>query len=275
MSLTLHMHPLSSYCWKVLIALYENETPFEARVLDLGDPALAAAFKALWPTAKMPLLRDETVGRTVPETSIIIEYLQAAHPGPVRFIPDGPEAALRTRLMDRLFDLYVMTPMQAIVADRIRPPGVAKDPYGVAQARAQLAMAYDMLEAELAGRTWAAGEDFGLADCAAAPALFYADKVAPLGQAHPHVSAYLDRLLARPSFARVLQEAEPYGITYQMAADMGYQIEWDAACVSLAKMHKRGIRVLPGGDYGFAWTPHGTNAKDLEYFVKYVGMSPM
>jgi glutathione S-transferase len=210
MSLTLHMHPLSSYCWKVLIALYENDTPFEARVLDLSDPAVVAAFKALWPTTKMPLLCDAARDRTVPETSIIIEYLQATYPGPVRFIPDDPDAALRVRLMDRLLDLYVMTPMQAIVADRIRPAGVAKDPHGVAQARAQLAMAYDMLEAELAGRTWAAGEMFGLADCAAAPALFYANKVAPLTQAHPRTSAYLDRLLTRPSFARVLQEAEPY-----------------------------------------------------------------
>lgn len=210
MSLTLHMHPLSSYSWKVLIALYENDTPFEARVLDLSDPTVVAAFKALWPTTKMPLLCDAARDRTVPETSIIIEYLQAAYPGPVQFIPDEPDAALRTRLMDRLFDLYVMTPMQAIVGDRIRPAGVAKDPYGVAQARAQLAMAYDLLEMELAGRTWAVGEAFGLADCAAAPALFYANKVAPLGAAHPNVSAYLDRLLARPSFARVLQEAEPY-----------------------------------------------------------------
>lgn len=209
MSLTLHMHPLSSYCWKVLIALYENATPFEARLVDFSDPEGIAAFRALWPTTKMPLLCDAARDRTVPETSIIIEYLQAAYPGPVRFIPDDPEAALRTRLMDRLFDLYVMTPMQAIVGDRIRPVD-AKDPYGVAQARAQLAMAYGLLEGELAGRTWAAGEDFGLADCAAAPALFYANKVAPLTDSHPKVSAYLDRLLARPSFARVLQEAEPY-----------------------------------------------------------------
>jgi glutathione S-transferase len=210
MSLTLHMHPLSSYCWKALIALYENDTPFEARVLDLSDPAVIAAFKALWPTTKMPLLCDTAQDRTVPETSIIIEYLQTAYPGPVRFIPDDPDAALRTRLMDRLFDLYVMTPMQAIVADRIRPADVAKDPYGVAQARRQLAMAYDLLETELAGRTWAAGEDFSLADCAAAPALFYANKLAPLDEDHPSVSAYLDRLLTRPSFVRVLQEAEPY-----------------------------------------------------------------
>lgn len=209
MSLTLHMHPLASYCWKVLIALYENDTPFEAHLVDLGDPQVVAAFKALWPTARMPLLVDKARDRTVPETSIIIEYLQAAYPGPVRFIPDDPEAALRVRLLDRLFDNYVQESMQKIVGDRIRPAG-AKDPHGVAHARSQLAMAYDLLEGQLAGRTWAAGEAFSLADCAAAPALFYANKVAPLGAAHPVVSAYLDRLLARPSFARVLQEAEPY-----------------------------------------------------------------
>jgi glutathione S-transferase len=209
MPLTLHMHPLASYCWKVLIALYENDTPFEAHLVDLSDPAVVAAFKALWPTAKMPLLVDKARDRTVPETSIIIEYLQAAYPGPMRFIPDEPEAALRVRLLDRLFDNYVQESMQKIVGDRIRPAD-AKDPYGVAHARAQLAMAYDLLETQLAGRTWAAGEAFSLADCAAAPALFYANKVAPLGEAHPVVSAYLDRLLARPSFARVLQEAEPY-----------------------------------------------------------------
>lgn len=209
MSLTLHMHPLSSYCWKALIALYENDTPFENQLVNLGDPVVVTAFKGLWPTAKMPLLVDTAQGRTIPESSIIIEYLDEAYPGFVRFIPSDPEAALRTRLMDRLFDLYVMTPMQAVVADRIRPAD-AKDPFGVAQARAQLAMAYDLLEAELAGRTWAAGEAFGLADCAAAPALFYADKVAPLTAAHPIVRAYLDRLLTRTSFLRVLKEAEPY-----------------------------------------------------------------
>ncbi|HWW26926.1 MAG TPA: glutathione S-transferase family protein [Caulobacter sp.] len=184
MSLTLHMHPLASYCWKVLIALYENDTPFEAHLVDLSDPQVVVAFRALWPTAKMPLLVDEARDRIVPETSIIIEYLQTAYPGPVRFIPDDPEAALRVRLLDRLFDNYVQESMQKIVGDRIRPAD-AKDPHGVAHARSQLAMAYDLLEDQLAGRTWAAGEAFSLADCAAAPALFYANKVAPLGEAIP------------------------------------------------------------------------------------------
>ena len=209
MSLTLHMHPLASYCWKVLIALYENDTPFEVQIVDLGDPVSAAAFKALWPTGKMPVLRDTARDRTVPETSVIIEYLQTWYPGAVRFIPDDPQAALNVRLTDRLYDLYVQEPMQKIVGDRIRPEG-AKDPYGVVHARAQLAMAYDMVEAQLADRTWAAGEAFSLADCAAAPALFYADKVAPLAPTHPKTSAYLDRLLARSSFSRVIEEAQPY-----------------------------------------------------------------
>lgn len=208
MSLTLHMHPLASFCWKVLIALYENDTPFEAHLVDLSDPEAAAAFKALWPTAKMPLLVDTALNRIVPETSIIVEYLDSAYPGPVRFIPKDADAALRVRQLDRVFDLYVQEPMQKIVGDRIRPTG-AQDPHGVAQARGQLAMAYDLLETELAGRTWAAGKDFSLADCAAAPGLFYADKVAPL-IAHPTVRAYLERLMTRASFGRVLREAEPY-----------------------------------------------------------------
>jgi len=209
MSLTLHQHPLASFCWKVLIALYDNDTPFEARLVDLMDPAGAAAFKALWPLGKMPVLRDAARDRTIPETSIIIEYLQTWYPGPTRFIPDDPDQALRVRLADRFYDLHVQEPMQKIVGDRIRPAG-ANDPHGVAEARARLAVAYALIEAEMAERTWAAGEAFSLADCAAAPALFYADKVAPLGQDHPHASAYLDRLLARPSFGRVLQEAQPY-----------------------------------------------------------------
>jgi glutathione S-transferase len=146
----------------------------------------------------------------VPETSVILDYLDAHHPGPVRFTPADPDAAWRTRLWDRFFDLYVMTPMQKIVGDRIRPSDDQRDPFGVEQARGQLANSYGVLEAELAGRTWMSGADFGLADCAALPALYYANKVQPLGQAYPAVSAYLERLTARRSVARVLAEAEPY-----------------------------------------------------------------
>jgi glutathione S-transferase len=210
MTLQLHAHPLSSYCHKVLIALYENDTPFEFQMVDLGDPEGRARFAALWPMGKMPVLRDEVRGETVAESSIVIEYLDQHYPGAVRFLPADPELARRTRFWDRIFDNYVQGPMQRIVGDRIRPAGAGRDPFGVTQARAQLATSYGMIEREMAAQTWAAGEAFTLADCAAAPALFYADKVAPFGADLPHTQAYLQRLMARPSFARVLAEAEPY-----------------------------------------------------------------
>jgi glutathione S-transferase len=207
MSLILHMHPLASFCHKVLIALYENDTPFEARIVD-GETQ--AAFKALWPIGKMPVLQDLARDQVIPETTIIIEYLQTWYPGSVRLIPDEPDLALRVRAADRFHDLYVQQPMQKIVTDKLRPEG-CNDPHGVDQARQQLAIAYGLIDADLAdGRTWATGEAFSLADCAAAPALFYADKIAPLATAHPHAARYLDRLRARPSFSRVLREAEPW-----------------------------------------------------------------
>ena len=209
MALILHYHPLASFCWKALIALYENDTPFEPRFVDLGDPDSRAAFAALWPIAKMPVLEDAARGCVLPETSIIIEYLDHHHPGPVRMIPDDPERAREVRLLDRIYDNYVQAPMQRIIADRIRPKE-ARDPYGVEEARRLLRIACDMIERDMADRRWAAGQEFGLADCAAAPALFYADKVMPLATDFPNAAAYLDRLKARPSMARVLVEAEPY-----------------------------------------------------------------
>lgn len=209
MTLTLHYHPLASYCWKVLIALYENDTPFDRVIIDFGDAASVAAFKALWPQAKMPVLQDHARDRVVPESSIIIEYLAQSHPGPVALLPADPDRALRTRLADRFYDHYVHEPMQKIVGDRIRPAGKG-DAHGVEQARATLTVSYDIIERDMAGKRWAMGDDFTLADCAASPALFYANKVAPFGDAHPNVSAYLERLLARPTFARVVEEAQPY-----------------------------------------------------------------
>ncbi len=209
MSLTLHYHPLSSYCWKILIALYESGAPFEPVIVDLGDETSRAAHLALWPLGKMPVLRDDARGETVPETSVIIDYLDRYHPGRVRFTPADPDQAWRTRLWDRFFDLHVHNHMQKIVGDRIRPAG-QQDPFGVADARAQLKTALDYLEREAAARVWFSGDDFGLADCAAAPALYYADRVQPLGAGQGAVRAYLARLMARPSFARVLKEAEPY-----------------------------------------------------------------
>jgi glutathione S-transferase len=209
MALKLHLHPFASFCQKAIIAFYENGTPFEACFVDLGEEASRSAFKALWPIGKMPVLRDEARGETIPETSVIIEYLDLHYRGAVRLIPSDPDLAWRTRLMDRVFDNYVQLPMQAIVADRIRPDG-GSDEASVTAARAQLRVAYGVLEKELAGRTWAMGDAFTLADCAAAPALFYAGALEPFAQAYPTLQAYYQRLSARPSVARVFEEARPY-----------------------------------------------------------------
>lgn len=214
MSLTLHAHPLSSFCWKVLIGLYENDIAFENVMVNLGDPSGREAFLKLSPMGKMPALRDEARNETVLETSVILDYLDLRYPGRLRFVPQDPDLAWRTRFWDRFFDHYIHHPMQRIVADRIRPAEAGKDPYGVQESHAQLATACDHLEKQLAdGRSWMCG-DFGLADCAAMPALFYADKVqppeAPFGDRWPLCLAYLERLKSRPSVQRVLAEAEPF-----------------------------------------------------------------
>jgi glutathione S-transferase len=209
MSLTLHFHPLASFCWKALIALYENDTPFTANSVDLGNPAERAALLKLWPLGKFPVLRDEARNQTVPESSVIIEYLGRYHPGRTKFIPDDPELALQTRLRDRFYDLYVHLPMQKIMGDRLRA-GDKQDPHGVAEARAQLRTSYGMIEQQMSGGGWAMGGDFSLADCAALPALFYGSMVEPLGDNNKNVTAYFERLKARPSVARVIKEAGPY-----------------------------------------------------------------
>jgi glutathione S-transferase len=209
MTLELYYHPLASYCWKVLIALYENETPFEPHAIDLGNAASRAELVALWPFTKFPVLRDRARGRVVPESSIIIEYLGQHHPGSVRLLPEDPDRALEARLQDRFYDVYVHEPMQKIVGDRLRPTGRG-DPDGVAQARSLLDTAYALIEGSMAARTWASGDAFTLADCAAAPALHYANRVHPLGDARKNAGAYLARLEGRPSFARVIAEARPY-----------------------------------------------------------------
>jgi glutathione S-transferase len=208
MSLTLHFHPLSSFCWKALIALYENDTPFTPHLVDLGNEAERTALRKLWPVGKFPVLRDDARDQTVPESSVIIEYLDRHYPGRASLIPAEPDLAWQTRLRDRFYDLYVHLPMQKIMGDRLRPEG-KKDPHGVEEARAQLRTAYGMIEEQMAAGTWAMGEAFSLADCAAAPPLFYANMVAPFGDTH-NVTAYFERLKARPSVARVLGEAEPY-----------------------------------------------------------------
>jgi glutathione S-transferase len=209
MSLKLYYHPLASFCHKALIAFYENGVPFQPIIVDLFDERSSAAFRAVWPMAKMPVLRDDARDHTVAESTIIVEYLEAYHPGTTRFLPADPDGAWQTRMWDRFYDHYVQEPMQKIVTDQLRPAG-KNDAHGVEQAKAQLHEAYALIEHELRAKTWMMGDAFTLADCAAAPALFYANTVLPFGDTHGRMTAYLRRLMVRPSFARVLKEAEPY-----------------------------------------------------------------
>lgn len=209
MSLTLYLHPLSSYCQKVLIALYERGVAFTPQVVALQDPEQREALRKIWQLCLFPVLRDEARAQAVPESTVIIEHLELHHPGSVRLIPQDPEAALQVRLADRFYDLHVNDQMGRVVGDRLRPPG-GHDPIGVDSARRRLQTALEIADAQLATRTWAAGETFSMADCSAAPALFYADKILPLAKAFPHVRAYLERLMQRPSCARTFAEAAPY-----------------------------------------------------------------
>jgi len=207
--LELYFHPFSSFCQKVLVALYENATPFEPCVIDLGNAESAERLRAIWPIGKFPVLRDHTRNRTIAESTIIIEYLCEHYPGKTPLVPKDADLALRTRMSDRFYDLYVEVPMQKIVGDRLRPAD-KRDPYGVEEARRVLRTAYDLVEQEMRTRMWATGDQFTMADCAAAPAMYYANLVMPLGARYPSATAYLDRLMERPSFARAVEEAAPY-----------------------------------------------------------------
>ncbi len=210
MTLKLYYHPLSSFCQKVLIAFYENDTPFEPVIVDLMDATSSAEFRKIWPIGKFPVLRDEAKGLTIPESSIIIEYLDRHFPGRTRLVPEDDDKARHMRFRDRFFDLNLNTPMQKIVTDKLRPEGHG-DAYGVKEAHGLIGRALGLLEEDMAeGKAWAMGEDFTMADCAAAPALFYVDQITPLKEKHPNVAAYVGRLKARPSYARALKEAEPY-----------------------------------------------------------------
>ncbi|WP_295685766.1 glutathione S-transferase family protein [uncultured Nevskia sp.] len=213
MTLKLYAHPFSSYCQKVLVALYENDTVFELRML--GNPEVDAELAALWPLKRFPVLVDG--GRTVLEASIIIEHLDLHHPGSLRLLPDDPKAALEVRLMDRFFDNYVQTPLQKVVFDSIRAPE-NRDRQGVEDAQVMLGLSYGWLDGVMANREWAAGEAFTLADCAAAPALFYADWVRPIDESFTHLRAYRKRLLARPSMARAVDEARPFRAYFPLGA---------------------------------------------------------
>ncbi len=210
MPLTLYLHPLSSYCHKVLIALYENGTPFAPHLVDLSNAEASAAFKQLWPVGKFPVLRDEAANRTIAESTVIIDYLGQHYPGAAKLIPDEPDAAFAVRALDRFFDLHVHTHLQKIIGDRLRPAD-KRDAYGVEQARAAMNVALGLAEKDMATRTWAAGDDFTLADCAAAPPLFYVDTaLAPLAGTYPNLLAYLERMKQRPSYARALDDAKPF-----------------------------------------------------------------
>ena len=216
MSLTLYFHPLSSFCWKALIALYDAGVPFEPKVVDLGDPAERAAFQAVWPLAKFPVMRDDARGRTTPESTIIIDYLAQYYPPAAQLIPADPDLARQVRLLDRLIDNYIHLPLQQIVNERLRPAG-QHDPFGADLARSALRQGYDLVAPMIAG-PWAMGETFTLADCAALPALHYADYAVSLA-GWPELAAYLERLKARPSVARVLQEAQPFFKYFPLAND--------------------------------------------------------
>ena len=211
----LYAHPFSSYCQKVLIALYENSTPFEFKLLGPETPANFTELARMWPLQRFPVLVDE--GQSLMEASIIIEHMMLHHAGPVRLLPADAKVALDVRFMDRFFDNYVMTPMQRIVSDSRRTPD-QRDAQTVADARTLLETAYSWLDARLQGRDWASGEAFSLADCAAAPSLFYADWVHPIGKRFTNVLVYRERLLSRPSFARVVNEARPYRHLFPLGA---------------------------------------------------------
>ncbi len=209
MTLKLYFHPLSSFCHKALIALYHHDAPFEPVVVDLGNADDRETFGAVWPLLKFPAIRDEARGKTIAESSPIVEYIDTFYPSGAPLIPADPDRACEVRMWDQFCDNYVMVPMQKSNGDSFRPEG-GHDPVGVQQAIAQLRQAYAILEKQLGAREFLVGDTFTLADIAAAPSLFYADLITPIGADTPKLDAYLDRLLARPSYARALNEAAPF-----------------------------------------------------------------
>lgn len=213
MTLQLYLHPLSSYCQKAKTAFYEKDIPFETKMLDGSEP-VASEFAALWPVGRFPILVDGA--RMIFETTIIIEYLDAHYPGAIRLIPRDPDMAIEARMMDRFFDNYLNGPQQRIV-----DIALGRDTAEEAPVRAKLDTAYGALDRLLAGRTWAAGEEFTLADCSAAPALLYADWTHAIPKTYANVWAYRDRLLTRPSYARALDEARPYRHMFPLGAPVG------------------------------------------------------
>jgi glutathione S-transferase len=220
--LVLYQHPFASFCQKPLVALYELDQPFETQLV--SDQASRRELAALWPLEKIPVLRDETADLTLPESTTIIEYVDSLAPGGPRLIPRSRSAALQARLWDRFHDQYVAAPMQKIVGDQLRPEG-RNDPEGVAEARSTLETAYTILDAQLSYTdAWTAGPTFTIADCAAAPALFYARIVHRWReQEQSNITRYYRDLLHRPSVARVIDEARPYREVFPLPwpADVG------------------------------------------------------
>jgi glutathione S-transferase len=212
LSLTLYYHPLSSFCHKVLVALYENGTEFDRRIINLGDDKDRAELLAVSPIGKFPAIRDHVRKRDLAETTIIIEYLDHFFAGERALIPREWEDAFQVRLWDRLFDNYLQVPMQQIVGDRMR--GGKGD---VTRERATLDTAYGMIDNQMADGPWVAGRNFSMADCAAAPALFYAGIIQPFPEGHHRLRAYFDRLMERPSVQRVMEEAKPYFALFPFA----------------------------------------------------------
>lgn len=213
MTIELFSHPFSSYCQKALIAFYENDIAFTERMLE--EPGVGDELASLWPMKRFPILREN--GRVVMEATIIIEYLGVHHPGPVKLIPEDPELAWQVRMLDRVFDNYVMTPQGKFVFDAMRPEG-SRDPHGVEEARKMLDTSYAWLDEHMRDKRWAVGETFTLADCAAAPSLFYADWTHRIPERYENLIAYRARLLARPSFARAVDEARRFRHYFPLGA---------------------------------------------------------
>ena len=219
--LKLYYHPFASFCQKALIALYEKELSFQPVFIDLGDPEHRARLASVWPMMKFPVLRDEAAVRIIPESSLIIEYLDEIAADSARMIPEDPRAALQARLWDRFFDGFVAAHVTTIVLDQLRPED-RRDREGVAQAEATIRQALELFDREVAGREWAIGNQFSLSDCSAAPALFYAGTIVPL-TGYSNIKIYFDRLMARSSFARVVEEARPYRHLFPLPWPASYE----------------------------------------------------
>ncbi|MBB4189362.1 glutathione S-transferase family protein [Sinorhizobium terangae] len=215
MTIALYGHPFASFVWKPLIALYERNVTFEFRMVDPANPENQARMGELSPTGQFPALVDRD--REVTQSNAVIEYLDLFHGSGTPMVPEDPREALEARMMTDVFDDYIHAPMQRIVGNALRSEG-ERDPRGVIDARALLDRCYAWLEPRLQAKEWAACGRFTIADCAAAPALFYADWVHPIPEHHAALAAYRARLLARPSVARVVDEARPYRSFFPLGA---------------------------------------------------------